>query len=356
MPRVSVLMTVRDNEQYIEESVRSILSQSYRDFEFLIVDDASSDRTYEKLCDLGRADDRIILRRNDTNMGVAGSLNRLIEEAEGEYLARMDGDDVAVPDRFESQIHVLDSGQADICGGWVAAFGKQPESIMKFPVENTAIRTQMMFFNPFCHPTIFMRRELLYTERYDEAMEHVEDYDLWQRLSRKVKMYNLPRVLLLYRRHGNQAWTVRSQEQIDGSAKLAVRYLDCIGVAASSREKELHARVRNPKPPANWNEAYETEQWLIKLADEAEAGELDPEIIAEQWYRYCLKCASKGIRAYFLFYNSPLGKFGRFRPWQKWVVLMLGLMRIRYGSNFYSFLVSFSPNARVKRKNRGMRS
>lgn len=348
MSRVSVLMTVRNNEQYVEESVRSILSQSYRDFEFLIVDDASSDRTYEKLCDQAHSDSRIILRRNEINVGVAGSLNRLIGEAKGEYLARMDGDDVAVQDRFECQIRVLDSGQADICGGWVMAFGKQSESIMKFPVEDVAIRTQMLFFNPFSHPTIFMRRELLSTERYDEAMEHVEDYDLWQRLSRKAKMYNLPRVVLRYRRHPNQAWTVRSREQIEGSAKLAVRYLNCVGVAASSRERELHARIRNPEPPANWSEAYDTEQWLIKLAGEAETGDLDPEIIADQWYRYCLKSASKGIRAYFLFRKSSLGKFRRFRPWQKWVVLMLGLMRIRYGSDFYSFLASFSPNARVK--------
>ena len=349
MPKISVLMTVRNNEKYIEESVESILAQSYRDFEFLIVDDASTDATYRKLENLAQRDSRIALRKNQINLGVAGSLNLLIDEADGEYLARMDGDDIAVIDRFERQVRVLDSGQADICGGWVAAFGKRSEAVMKFPVEDAAIRTQMVFFNPFCHPTILMKRELLQVERYNENMKHVEDYDLWQRLSGMAKMHNLPHVILLYRRHANQAWSLHSDEQIEGSAQLAVQYLDRIGMSVSERERELHSKIRNPKPPVDWLEVRETERWLLRLAAEFEKDQAALEVIADQWYRYCLKSASKGVRAYSLFLKSPLRRLGNFRAWQKWGILLLGVMRVRYGSDFYSFLVSHSPAAKVRK-------
>lgn len=336
-------MTVRNNELFIEQSVRSILSQSYRDFEFLIVDDASSDKTYEKLQELACEDRRISLRKNESNVGVAGSLNLMVNEANGEYLARMDGDDIAIQDRFKRQLAVLDSGRCDICGGWVAAFGRQSRAVIKFPISDAEIRTQMMFFNPFCHPTIFMRRKLLNVERYDESMKHVEDYDLWQRLSASARMCNLPCVLLLYRRHDDQAWTRHSREQIDGSAKLAVRYLNYLGIKASDEERNLHARIRNPEPPKNWKEVVATERWLAKLSGEAERKQMALNVIADQWYRYCLKSASKGMRAYFLFYRSPLRRFGDFRLWQKMAILALGILRVRYGSSFYSFLVSHSP-------------
>lgn len=346
MPRISVLMSVRNAESFVDESVNSIANQSYPDFEFLVADDASTDKTLNRLENLAKSDHRLRIFRNEKQLGVAASLNRLIDEARGEYIARMDGDDIAVSDRFEVQLPVLESGQADLCGGWVSAFGDQKESVVKFPVDDADIRAHLLFWNPINHPTVMMRRMLLGNDRYSEHAEYPRDYGLWQRLALKGRMHNVPRVLLRYRRHLGQTASTHSREQIEGAANLAIRYLDMLGIAASEREKFLHGRIRHRDVPASWQEVAETEAWLLKLAEWFEQNGFPKSVLADQWYKYCLKAASKGPRAYRKFRGSPLRRFGQFSGWQDKAVLFLGLLRVRYGSPFYRYLAVHSPAAR----------
>lgn len=346
MPKISVIMSVKDAEQYIEHAVRGILRQTYRNFEFLITDDGSGDGTWKKLEAFAQTDDRIRLYRNEHSIGLPASLNALIDNAHGEYIARMDGDDMVMEDRFAMQLEVLDSGHADFCGTWHSAFGDQREAVVKFPVENEQIKTHLLFNNAISHPTVMLRSSLLETERYAVTGEYPEDYGLWQRISLRCRMYNIPRVLLRYRRHSGQSVAKRSRDQIEGSAELAVRYLDMRGIPASLEEKQVHARIRHRDPPETWDEVASTEAWLLKLVEHFRGRPLAQRAVAEQWYRYCLKSASKGVRAYRFFCRSPLRKIGDFSPWQKRSILLLGLLKVRYGSAFYSYLAARSPASR----------
>lgn len=347
MPRISVIMSVKDSERYLEEAVSSILCQTFGDFEFLILDDGSRDGTWDSLARISENDQRVRVFRNTTSTGLADALNSLIERASGEYIARMDGDDISSPTRFESQVKVLESGAADLCGSWICAFGDQKKSIVRFPVEDAKIRIALFFSNPISHPSVMVKRATIGDERYGADGEYPEDYGLWQRLSLRGRMHNLPKPLLWYRRHSSQTATKYSIEQIEGSCRLAVRYLDMVHIPASGEEKVLHGHVRHPAPPRDWEEVVRTEQWLLKLCDRYFSNPSAREVIAEQYYRYCLKAASRGPRAYRLFRRSRLRDMGEFQPWQERAILMLGLLRIRYGSRFYRFLAAHSPRARL---------
>jgi len=340
-------MSVRDGERYLDEAVSSILCQTFDDFEFLDLDDGSCDGTWDSLARFSEKDRRIKVFRNKNSTGLADALNSLIERANGEYIARMDGDDISSPTRFESQVEVLQTGTADLCGSWICAFGEQKESIVRFPVEDEKIRTALLFSNPINHPSVMVRRETIGDERYGVGREYPEDYGLWQRLSLRGRMHNLPKALLWYRRHASQTATRYSVSQIEGSCRLAVRYLEMVNITASGEEKSLHGRVRHPVPPRDWGEVVRTERWLLKLCDRYYPSPAAREVIAEQYYRYCLKAASCGPKAYRLFKRSRLRHMGDFQPWQERAILMLGLLRIRYGSRFYRFLAAHSPRARL---------
>lgn len=204
MPKVSVIMPAYNAEVYIGEAIDSVLRQTFSDFELIILDDCSSDntagivKTYE--------DSRIVYVKNEKNLGVAGTLNRGLENAGGMYIARMDADDVAMPDRFARQVAYLDQNPSVIaCGSNVELIGDVPVgSTTDMPLDDCPIRLRMAISNPFVHPTMVIRREALQNVRYDCSFEGREDYRLWMVLSQRGKMENLPQYLLRYRIHRGQ--------------------------------------------------------------------------------------------------------------------------------------------------------
>lgn len=184
MPRISVLMSAYNCANTIDEAIESICSQSFSDFEFLIIDDASTDQTWESLQRYAIKDDRLRVFRNPSNRGVPESINELVAESTGEYIARMDADDIALPGRFEKQVEILDSGQADLCGGWMILFGDRwSEAIQQTCVTDEEIRADLLFCGAICQPTVMMRRHLLEQIPYDTSMIPAADYDFWTRVA-----------------------------------------------------------------------------------------------------------------------------------------------------------------------------
>ncbi len=224
IPRVSVLMPVYNCMAYIRESVESILLQSFTDFELLIIDDHSMDGTYEYLQTL--TDPRIKLIRKPVNSGYAKSLNRGLDMARGEYIARMDGDDIAWPERFAKQVLFMDQHlDVVVAGTCYKVLGT--DAIVQMPLGFEAAKIMSIMQVPVAHPTVFIRRSVLvmYQLRYDETLEPTEDYDLWTRLMEHGRIENLPDVLLLYRRHTEQESITKYNRLIDVSNAIRERQL-----------------------------------------------------------------------------------------------------------------------------------
>lgn len=198
--KVSVIMSVFNSEKYISDCIRSILNQSYKDLEFIIVNDASTDGTYSIIEQFAEKDKRIRVIKNIENKGLTYNLNRAIEISDGDYIARMDSDDISVPERLEKQVSYLDENKnIDICGSW--SYLIDSENHLRFcakrPCNDKEIKGQMLFGNPITHSSVMMRRTA-FDVKYDESFRTMQDYKLWVDWSER-KFYNIPEYLLLYR-------------------------------------------------------------------------------------------------------------------------------------------------------------
>lgn len=216
MISISVVMPVYNVEiSMLQEAVNSILSQTFQDFEFIIIDDASTDNVYRYLKQI--KDERIKLIRNSEHLGITKSLNIGFREAKGKYIARMDSDDIALSTRFEKQFVFMESHQdVIVCGTNVEFIGARSGTSKCRIIDMDSYRIRLLFSNPGpYHPTAFFNRELLRCHHivYDEKLEYAQDYGLWVKISRHGKMFILEDVLLQYRIHSHQISQEKREKQ-----------------------------------------------------------------------------------------------------------------------------------------------
>ena len=241
-PTVTVLMCVYNGERYLREAIKSVLSQTFTDFEFLIVDDASTDSTWEILQEYETRDPRIRLVRNPNNIGLTKSLNKGLEAARGQYIARMDADDISLAERLEKQINFLeDNLDVGGIGSAVRPIGSSGEigDVWTFPEKHSFIKWSLCFFyNPIVHPTVMVRRNILrQVGGYNEEMTVSQDYELWSRLVHLTDLANLPDVLLMLRKHEANITSKHIQEQQQNSALIAYKMITHILNESISFEK-----------------------------------------------------------------------------------------------------------------------
>ena len=222
IPRITVAMSVYNNAPYLAPAIDSILGQTFTDFEFLIVDDGSTDDS-GAIINRFAAEDSRIRPIHQANAGLIVSLNRIISEARSDLIARMDGDDIALPDRFARQVAFLDANpDIGVLGtGCTVIEENGMPSTYRFEnvVSTEAILDDLKNGPPLCHPSVMMRRDVVRAVGgYHRAYRHCEDYDLWLRLSEHVKMANLPDRLLLYRHSMTQVSTRHAYAQKIGAA------------------------------------------------------------------------------------------------------------------------------------------
>ena len=230
-------MAVYNGGRFLSAAIESVLRQTFHDFEFIIVDDGSTDETGDVISRYAKADDRIVLVSQE-NRGQAAALNRGCGLARGEYIARMDADDVALPFRFEWQTSFLkDHPDTGLLGGAVQEIDARNNSLRKmvFPTGDQEIRRREMQFNCFCHPTVMFRKSVFEeTCGYRPAFVHADDYDLWLRMAERQRVANLPEVILNYRTHEDQI-TARSLRQ---------QLISVLGSRAAARAR----RAGTPEP------------------------------------------------------------------------------------------------------------
>lgn len=219
-PKISVLMPVYNGSEYLQESIDSILHQTYTDFEFIIIDDASTDGTWEILKLNSQRDDRIRLLQNSENLGLIKTLNKGIDAALGKYIARQDADDISMLNRFEREIDILESQpdcvmvSSDI--QVVQNSSKKVIETLKRSCKPEIVAWYLLFYNHVGgHSQVMYRRDsVLALGGYSEAQPHIEDYELWCRFSEaEQKIVILPEVLLTYRRHEHSVSAKKGKEQ-----------------------------------------------------------------------------------------------------------------------------------------------
>lgn len=221
MPRVSVMMPVYNTEEsFLREAIDSILSQTFGDFEFLVINDGSTNNAEEVI--LSYKDDRIKYIKNDLNLGLIKTLNKGLDLAQGEYIARMDSDDISLPERFAKQVKFLDENQdIQVLGSWYEWFPKR--KLQKSAINDKDIKECLIVqSNSLGHPTVMLRKSFIdnFGVRYDENCPYVEDYALWLSLIDKANFANFPEVLLKYRIHGNSVCKTNKRNQILNVYKL----------------------------------------------------------------------------------------------------------------------------------------
>jgi len=218
-PKISVLMSVYNNSKLLREAVDSILGQTFSNFEFIIINDASTDKSVEILRDYAKKDKRIVLVDNETNIGLTKSLNRGLQIAKGQYIARMDADDISELNRFSLQVDFLDSNpDIGLLGTHAQSINEKGE---KFGIwetlENDAeIKELLKKRNCFCHGSTMFRAECIKNfGNYREEFKFTQDYDLWLRISEKYKVANLGKNLFNFRKSPNSISGSRLSQQLD---------------------------------------------------------------------------------------------------------------------------------------------
>ncbi len=201
-PSISVVMPAYNAERFIDEAIRSILDQTFEDFEFIIINDGSKDKTEEII--LSHPDPRIIYLKNDGNKGLSYSFNKGVSAAQGKYIARMDADDISLPDRFAKQYSYLESHpKIGILGSSMIEIDEngKKKHLLKRDSTHVEIKWSSLFSTPLYHPTIMARAEVLKSHHYNEGLSNSEDYELWSRLlfNTQVIFANIKRPLFLYR-------------------------------------------------------------------------------------------------------------------------------------------------------------
>lgn len=206
MPTISVVMPVYNGELYLAEAIESILNQTFTDFEFIIVDNGSTDRTPQILEQYAGQDERITIHL-EPQTGVATALNAGCKLASGKYIARMDADDISMLERFAIQVAFLEADpDIGVVGTWMHLVNSAGEKFGSWEtaVEPALVKWQVFFGCPFAHPTVMMKLESLRELGYYSTAYLAEDYELWSRLLATSKGANIPRFLVNYRQHGEQ--------------------------------------------------------------------------------------------------------------------------------------------------------
>ena len=253
-PLVSVLIPCYNVEEYVEESVLSILDQTYSNLEIIAINDCSGDKTGELLQKLANKDSRIKVFTNEENLKLIKTLNKGIGLCNGEYIARMDADDIALPTRIEKEVDFLEQYKDhDIVSTQFYAFHSNNPSkkdLNHSPLHDSELRAYMLFRSGICHPAVMIRKRV-FTElglKFEAEYLHVEDYALWSQAIYKTKLANLGEPLLLYRVHKSQISSIHEDLQIENKKRVFKIHCNHLGLPTDEEYIDIYASVAECVP------------------------------------------------------------------------------------------------------------
>jgi glycosyltransferase involved in cell wall biosynthesis len=236
MPKVTVLMPTYNVAPYVKEAVESVLRQTYSGFDLLVIDDCSTDGTLDVVRSIN--DSRIRIVQNEYNLGLADNLNRGLGMIHTEYVARMDGDDIAEPDWLEKEVSVLDNNpEIGVCGGCAQRFGTS-DSLVILPESHEECKVNMLFS---CSTLVPVYRHELYSKyglRYSHEAFPAEDYRFWADCIKVTRFHNVQKVLFHYRMHETQICTSLKDAQIGKTNEVRRVMLEWLDAEMNEEDKQ----------------------------------------------------------------------------------------------------------------------
>jgi glycosyltransferase involved in cell wall biosynthesis len=292
-PLVSVIMSVHNCEPYIEEALGSVLAQTYQNLEVIIFDDGSTDETGVLIANMAKYDTRII-HCYRKQQGIANCLNEALLLAQGEFIARMDGDDISLPERIERQMMFLKTHpDVDMVGCWLKLFGDRNE-VWHYRTDDNFIKNMFLLFtNGVGHNAILVRAAVYKRFRYDPEYTDVEDTELWTRMAvsqPSVCFANMREILVHYRIHNRQSSVLWKDRQRELYRRIISKYLDYLGVAYEQQNMSAHEWLIDNPSNMSFDQFYQLAHWLNVLSIGKK--DLMPDefgVLAERWHHLCRK-------------------------------------------------------------------
>ncbi len=264
---VSVIIPVYNSATFLADAIKSIQNQTLNDLELILIDDKSTDNSLSIIRSFAETDMRIKVLKNKNNLGAYASRNRGIEVATGDFIAGLDADDIALPDRLRTQWEFMqENTEIGISGSWMEILG-QNGLVWKYPETDMAIRCRMLFSNPIACPTFFIRREILEQNglRFSPQNRIAEDYLFWAKLVNHTKAANIQKPLVQYRLHPDQISSKNKKEQLEASLKLHRELLSKLGINCTEFELSIHEMLVNFEITQTEDILGLIEKWILKL-------------------------------------------------------------------------------------------
>lgn len=339
-PLVSVLLPCYNAERFVEETMDSLLNQTYTNFEIVAINDCSTDSTLQILNRLAEKDSRIKVFNNEKNLKLIKTLNHGIDLCKGEYIARMDADDIALPERLEKEVRFLNENKDyDIVSTQFATFrtGSSKTSLHTNPTKYEELQAYVLFKSGICHPASMIRKRL-FTElglRFEEEYLHVEDYALWSKALYVTKMGNIGgEPLLLYRVHSSQVSSLYEDLQRENKKKVFRIHCKHLDIDDSDESLDIYASIAEVMPSQSSFEYLDKcEKFILDLIEKNRKDKFGDQVFLEDmmaihWMRLC---ANSGIGLSVLkrCFSSPLYKKNMYKYRDYFILYAKCLFKIK---------------------------
>lgn len=331
-PKVTVLMPVYNGERYLREAIDSILSQTFHDFEFLIINDASTDGSVGIINSY--TDSRIRLVHNETNLGRCATPNIGLDLAQGEYLARMDCDDISLPTRLEKQAKFLNAHtDIGVCGTWIKLF-MGADYIIKYPLTHEEIKCRLLLGSQLAGASAMLRKKVFLDHHlyYDVNCKLAEDYDLWTRCSYVTKLANIPEILYEYRWHAEQISQTDTHELDQYASDVRMKHLSTLFKITPENETLINELIFLKKYVPSIEKLIKGNELLCYLHSENTKKLIFSEsifnaLLAERWFELCNASCSLGYSVWEHYLRSELRHGNNFSLKREFVLLLKCLLR-----------------------------
>jgi glycosyltransferase involved in cell wall biosynthesis len=308
-PLISVVMSVFNGASYLREAIESVLQQTYKNFEFIIINDGSIDESLSII--KSYSDNRILCIENDGNKGLIYSLNKGIKTAKGQYIARMDADDISLLTRFQKQVDFLETHpNIGVCSSDYIQFSKNLEQHHYAYSNHEEILSHLLFNSSLIHPSLMIRKSCLaqLDKIFDDDFIYAEDYELWSRLIFKCQFSKVPDTLLKYRLHDNQVTQRHRSQQMTSANSIRKALLLRCGFQFSDKAFEVHCLLGNSQLLTSIQQLHLLLEWFHALIEQNKVLKIiDDQMLLKTlnkyWYDAC-GITNIGLDAFTLYIKS----------------------------------------------------
>ncbi len=323
-------MPVYNGEKYLNAAIDSILNQTFPNFEFIIINDGSTDKTEDII--LSYKDIRIRYVKNEVNLQIVKTLNKGIKLAKAKYIARMDADDISSPKRFETQIEFMENNiNIDICGTWMKSTDNK--YMWKYPKNHDEIKAQMIFNSALSGASTIIRRSFFDTFKFNNNYNKAEDYYLWCCAIDSKRFYNLPKTLYCYRLHDEMTNVVARSKQISVANNIRKKMIERTGIIVNDYDLKLHIHfslqeldIKNINKTILWLGNILNNNKKLKYYDDLAL----KKAIGEYWWQLFSQNTNLGLSVYKTFMLSSLKKYSEISFTQYIKFLTKCLIKYKY--------------------------